>query len=52
MTIVATALHAQILAIATEIGVADINHNEAQQMRRDRALALQRELNALNGAKQ
>ena len=52
MSIYAQTLRNLIQAIATEIGVMDINHHEAVQVRRDRALALQRELDSLTGAKQ
>jgi hypothetical protein len=52
VSIYAQTLRNLIHAIATEIGVMDINHHEAVQVRRDRALALQRELDGLTGAKQ
>ena len=52
VSIYAQTLRNLIQAIATEIGLMDINHSEAVQVRRNRALALQRELDGLTGAKQ
>jgi hypothetical protein len=49
LTIYAATLRQMIQAIATEIGVMDINHDEAVRVRRERARALQRELDGLVG---
>jgi hypothetical protein len=49
LTIYAATLRQMIQAIATEIGVMDINHDEAVRVRRERARALQRELDGLAG---